>query len=204
MLTKEQQQMEIKSKANIFIVESILGKTIANGQMYFLVKWEGYSHHNNTWEPIDSFSDIENLCQLVEELNATSKALLDAKRCIKSEDQVFESTKESIDYSTNAPEIVINTKKEYFPGDIETSLRNDGQVIIQSTVQSKGSRFGYESEEEKYSAKQNYNASTRFDYSFCGDNDNIHDTHLKWNTSKMTASPSFNHHYSFEESITRY
>ena len=39
-----------------YIVEAILGHRKKRGKLQFLVKWQGYSSSENTWEPLSSFS----------------------------------------------------------------------------------------------------------------------------------------------------
>ena len=47
---------------DLFIVEKILRrKRNEAGEVRYLVKWEGYDHEDNTWEPAESFSGCPNL-----------------------------------------------------------------------------------------------------------------------------------------------
>lgn len=34
--------------------DDLVDKKIKNNKIYYLVKWEGYSHAANTWEPIEN------------------------------------------------------------------------------------------------------------------------------------------------------
>ena len=43
-------------KGNIFIVQKIVKKKIINGEEYGLVKWEGFSKTNNTWEKMSEIA----------------------------------------------------------------------------------------------------------------------------------------------------
>lgn len=40
-----------KEKDNSYYMEEILLKKVENGQTKYLIKWEGFSHAENTWEP---------------------------------------------------------------------------------------------------------------------------------------------------------
>ena len=40
-----------------FVVERVVDSRVCDGVRQFLVKWEGYGHLWNTWEPLDHFSD---------------------------------------------------------------------------------------------------------------------------------------------------
>lgn len=42
-------------------VEAILNMNLINNQAYFLVKWEGYSSKENTWEPLENIKECDAL-----------------------------------------------------------------------------------------------------------------------------------------------
>lgn len=42
---------EVKQTAEIYTVEKIVGKQTQKGKTKYLVKWDGYSNEENTWEP---------------------------------------------------------------------------------------------------------------------------------------------------------
>ncbi|XP_070495118.1 histone-lysine N-methyltransferase SUV39H1 [Chironomus tepperi] len=44
-----------------YTVEKICGINIANSDILFLVKWENYPSHSNTWEPMSNIRDCEEL-----------------------------------------------------------------------------------------------------------------------------------------------
>lgn len=35
---------------DLYVVESIIGKKVVNGKLYYRVKWEGYPESDSTWE----------------------------------------------------------------------------------------------------------------------------------------------------------
>ena len=52
---------------DLFIVEKILRKKRnEEGDVRYLVKWEGYDHEENTWEPPESFSGCPLLLESFE------------------------------------------------------------------------------------------------------------------------------------------
>ncbi len=52
-----------------FIVEKILDKRIKGSKIEYLVKWEGYSEADNTWEPIKNLENVVYLINEYESLN---------------------------------------------------------------------------------------------------------------------------------------
>ena len=44
---------------NIYIVKDILATKLKNGERLFLVHWEGYSHDQNTWEPLENLENVK-------------------------------------------------------------------------------------------------------------------------------------------------
>ena len=46
------------SVQSLYTVEKILDKRITeDGSVEYLIKWEGYDHSENTWEPLRHFED---------------------------------------------------------------------------------------------------------------------------------------------------
>lgn len=51
-----------------FNVEKVLNKrTKPNGQVEYLLKWEGWSDADNTWEPIENLSNCIHMIKRFEE-----------------------------------------------------------------------------------------------------------------------------------------
>ncbi|CAI2371392.1 unnamed protein product [Moneuplotes crassus] len=58
------------STEQYYNVEEILDVIVINGEEKYLVKWEGYPHSQNTWEPLASFgSNLHLINQFIEKRN---------------------------------------------------------------------------------------------------------------------------------------
>eukprot|EP00171_Calliarthron_tuberculosum_P021835 IDg21835t1 len=44
-------------------VEEILGHRTIRGKSMYLIKWKGYGHHENSWEPEENLSNSQDLLQ---------------------------------------------------------------------------------------------------------------------------------------------
>ena len=59
-----------KTLPDMYSVEKIIDKRIVGGKVQYLVKWEGYSESDNTWEPL---ANIESVDHLIEEYERRHK-----------------------------------------------------------------------------------------------------------------------------------
>ena len=55
---------------NEYIVEKILNKRIKYNKPEYLIKWEGYSDKESTWEPMNN---LQNLLGLINDFEKTRK-----------------------------------------------------------------------------------------------------------------------------------
>ena len=46
------------NKQQVYEVEDIIDEAIINNEPHYLIKWEGYPHEYDTWEPISSLGNI--------------------------------------------------------------------------------------------------------------------------------------------------
>lgn len=58
-----------------FIVEKILDKRLKGSKIEYLVKWEGYTDADNTWEPTRNLENVEYLINLFEQENPNKRQL---------------------------------------------------------------------------------------------------------------------------------
>jgi chromobox protein 5 len=46
-----------------YYVEKVLDKKVVDGEVRYLIKWEGWSIDDSTWEPIENLGNIKNLIE---------------------------------------------------------------------------------------------------------------------------------------------
>ncbi len=49
-------ELQPENEPEDYEVESILDKRTVSGQVQYLIKWKGYEHVDNTWEPVENLS----------------------------------------------------------------------------------------------------------------------------------------------------
>ena len=59
------QQITLQSPVEVegeeeYVVEEILDSCLRHNKLEFLVKWEGYTNENNSWEPEDNCKNVCN------------------------------------------------------------------------------------------------------------------------------------------------
>jgi hypothetical protein len=55
-----------------YTVEAILNSRKIKGRKQYLVKWEGYSHAENTWEPVANLANAKEAIKAFEQTHATT------------------------------------------------------------------------------------------------------------------------------------
>jgi chromobox protein 1 len=88
---KEQQQTE-----DIYTVEKIMRKRIVRGKVEYLVKWEGYSIDQNTWEPVKNILDPQVIADF-EELQKPSEKKTTNRRSSSGKGSSVQSGEERVD-----------------------------------------------------------------------------------------------------------
>merc|ERR1719319_498596 len=78
-----------------FEVESIINKRMDNGEIEYLVKWKGWEHEDNTWEPEENLSCKDVIAQYnIKQEDLENDAPTESKECIAAvmiSDEVHES-----------------------------------------------------------------------------------------------------------------
>jgi len=64
-LTIPGQQITLQSSVEVegeegYVVEEILDSCLRHNKLEFLVKWEGYTNENDSWEPEDNCRNVHN------------------------------------------------------------------------------------------------------------------------------------------------
>jgi hypothetical protein len=57
IIKRKNWNIDYQNKDDIYHVDYIVDDKVENGQRYYLIKWSGYSHKDNTWEPVSSITD---------------------------------------------------------------------------------------------------------------------------------------------------
>lgn len=66
-----------------FEVETVLAKKMIRGNLYYLVKWKGYSNDENTWEPLEHLSNAADIVTTFDynyEREQEKKSMVDDKK----------------------------------------------------------------------------------------------------------------------------
>jgi len=58
---------------NEYLVEKILDKKVVDGEVQYLIKWDGWSLDHSTWEPIENLKNIKDLIESFESKPHESK-----------------------------------------------------------------------------------------------------------------------------------
>lgn len=110
--------MSIRSAQN-FHVENILGLKMENQNLWYLIKWQGFSDQYNSWEPIENFDDLHFLKQkdnsFKKQVGKVLQKKYDAwlsKEYLSPEDLKVGTAKDLETYESDADEIMKNIYKE--------------------------------------------------------------------------------------------
>jgi hypothetical protein len=120
-----------------FEVEKVIAKKTKNGKLYYLIKWEGYSSAENTWEPIENLTNIGELIKDFE-LEEEEKLSLKKSKIKKIEESDLEER--YADYGLGNPNKKvrkINNIKA--PDDSKAKAQTEGKII--SVEKSKLKKF---------------------------------------------------------------
>ncbi|XP_070492836.1 chromobox protein homolog 3-like [Chironomus tepperi] len=104
-----------------FEMEELIDKTFQNERVEYWVKWKGYSHYDNTWEPVENIDP--ELIAAYEEKEAKKK-MDDEKKTIKRRGRKNKKAK-SINNPNKVPE---GFDTNLIPEKIIGASKDDGQL----------------------------------------------------------------------------
>lgn len=81
-----------------YIVEKILNKRIVDGRTQYLLKWNGYSNAENSWEPVENLACSD----LIADFEGRLKKRIRKKRIIEPEDESGNSNSEDESEATES------------------------------------------------------------------------------------------------------
>ena len=58
---KKKRQLKKQKESDIYLVERVVGKKVVGRRNMYLVKWEGYTSDQNTWEPQANLANVKHL-----------------------------------------------------------------------------------------------------------------------------------------------
>ena len=67
-----------------YYVEKVLDKKVIDGEINYLVKWEGWSLESSTWEPVNNLKNIPNLIEAFEKEKKDMRKALNNGKATKS------------------------------------------------------------------------------------------------------------------------
>ena len=73
---------------NEYYVEAVRDKKIVNGEVYYLIKWDGYPESSDTWEPKENLENIQNLIQDFEKKQINNKSKNKNKKNISIQKEI--------------------------------------------------------------------------------------------------------------------
>ena len=72
-------ELELEENPDEYEVEKILDSRKVKNQIQYLVKWEGYSHEENTWEPLKHLGNAKDLVENFHRQNPDRPSLTQPK-----------------------------------------------------------------------------------------------------------------------------
>lgn len=131
-----------------YVVEKVCNRRIKNGKVEYFLKWKGFSHSENTWEPVDNISCPELIAAYEESRQKEIKEKESDDDKDKKKTKEKEKEKDS-DKDSNA-----STKKKLMSGKRKKEDNSDSE-----SVQSEKSSKTNKSDKPSGKAKLSLNSS---------------------------------------------
>jgi chromobox protein 1 len=113
-----------------YIVEEVIGKRLnPKGKTQYLIKWEGYSVEESTWEPLENLMNIKSLIKIYEDKSKKKQTL---ETLPNMQDEINKNTvNKSENDNTNKTKSVyeiIQSLGVLIPSTIITARQIDGHI----------------------------------------------------------------------------
>lgn len=83
-----------------YVVENVVDKKVLeDGQILYLIKWEGYDHNDNTWEPKENITSKALIAQFEKTIKPKEEIKTSARKS-KRKSSVLEETKSEEEHET--------------------------------------------------------------------------------------------------------
>jgi len=119
-------------------VESIEDMKVENGKKVYLIKWDGFPHSQNTWEPIEHLTKVLYMVEQFEENYALKKSMQENKFSHgmrdDSEDSVHLKKKKTKKMEISSPEEVIIKKRKLDSSEKGNQLYEKRIVGVESPI----------------------------------------------------------------------
>lgn len=117
----------MSTSKNAYVVERIIDEEIVEGKAYYLIKWQGYSSMQSTWEPIQNLIHaldilhswkVQRNCHSIKETE-TLAGLKKTKKIGEKEHQIREKELQSL----------LNSKARPKRKNIEITIEDDENAL---------------------------------------------------------------------------